>query len=162
MLPKEVIRRLLLKEVNKIPSLQQQLDLIISKIQKKYIPSAMKKEVSWESKTTMQKHVIEDVYDKYNSSYDNKYHMGGLLDIENIETKMIDDNTLRIENIRKDEESGRLVTPVVEFGKGYYTDWLDERIGARPFIYNTFEELKNGKALIALKKGLLRQGLNVK
>ena len=122
----------------------------------------MKKEVSWESQTTMQKHVVEDVYDKYDSQYDNKYHMGGLLDIENIETKMIDDTTLRIENIRKDEESGRYVANVIETGKGYYTDWLDERIGERPFIHNTFEELKNGRAVIALKKGLLRQGLNVK
>ena len=122
----------------------------------------MKKEVSWESKTTMQKHVVEDVYDKYDSQYDNQYHMGGLLDIENIETKMIDDTTLRIENIRKDEETNRLVAPVVEYGKGYYTDWLDERIGSRPFVEQTADELRNGKAKDALKLGLLRQGIDCK
>jgi len=110
----------------------------------------------------MQKHVVSDVYDQYNSQYENQYHMGGLLDIENIETKMIDDNTLRIENIRKDEESGRLVAPVIEYSRGYWTEELDQRIGKRPFIHNTFEELKNGRALIALKKGLLRQGVNCK
>ena len=110
----------------------------------------------------MQKHVIEDVYNKYDSQYDNQYHMGGLLDIENIETKMIDDNTLRIENIRKDEESGRLVTPIITTGKGYYTDWLDERIGARDFITTTADELRNGKVRDALKRGLIREGLNVK
>ena len=122
----------------------------------------MKKEVSWESQTTMQKHVVEDVYDKYDSQYDNKYHMGGLLDIENIETKMIDDNTLRIENIRRDEDTGRYVAKVVETGKGYYTDWLDDLIGERPFVKQTADELRNGKARDALKRGLIREGLNVK
>jgi len=122
----------------------------------------MKKEVSWESQTTMQKHVVEDVYDKYDSQYDNKYHMGGLLDIENIETKMIDDTTLRIENIRKDEDTGRYVAKVVETGKGYYTDWLDDLIGERPFVKQTADELRNGKARDALKRGLIREGLNVK
>jgi len=122
----------------------------------------MKKEVSWESQTTMQKHVVEDVYDKYDSQYDNKYHMGGLLDIENIETKMIDDTTLRIENIRKDEDTGRYVAKVVETGKGYYTDWLDDLIGERPFVKQTADELRNGKARDALKLGLIREGLNVK
>ena len=145
-----------------MPSLADQLKLIEQKLKTKYIPSAMKKEVSWESQTTMQKHVVSDVYDVYDSQDENKYHMGGLLDIENIETKMIDNNTLRIENIRKDEESGRLVAPVIETGKGYYHDWLDERIGKREFVKETANELRNGKAKDALKKGLLRQGLNVK
>jgi len=86
--------------------------------------------------------------------------MGGLLDRENIETKMIDDNTLRIENIRRDEESNRLVAPIIESGKGYYTDWLDERIGKRPFMEESAKELKSGVAKNALIKGLRRQGVN--
>jgi len=46
-----------------LPSLADQLKLIEQKLKTKYIPSAMKKEVSWESQTTMQKHVVSDVYD---------------------------------------------------------------------------------------------------
>jgi len=143
-------------------NLQQQLKQIEAKLKSKYIPSAMQTEVAWASKTTMQKHLIEDVYNVYDSQYENKYHMGGLLDLENIETKMIDNNTLRIENIRKDEESGRLVAPVIESGIGYYNSHLDKLIGARPFVERTADELRSGVAREALRKGLIRNGLDIK
>ena len=151
---------LIVKEVNKIASLQSQLLEIEKKIQKK-IKSALEVETSWESKNVVQEKVI-DAYDMYDSSYDNKYHMGGLLDRDNIETKMINDNTLRIENIRRDEETGRLVAPIVEFSRGYYSSYLDQIIGPRPFILESYKELKNGKAKLAILKGLRRQGVDCK
>ena len=141
-------------------SLAEQLKLIEQKLQKK-IKSALEVETSWESKNVVQEKVI-DAYDMYDSQYENKYHMGGLLDRDNIETKMIDDNTLRIENIRKDEDTGRYVTPIVETGKGYWNSYLDQIIGPRPFILESYKELKNGKAKMALLKGLRRQGIDCK
>ena len=71
-------------------------------------------------------------------------------------------NTLRIENIRRDELDGRMVDKIIEYGKGYWTQTLDDIIGARPFIHNSFIDLKNGKARDALKRGLIREGLNIK
>ncbi len=122
----------------------------------------METEVAKESRGTMKKHIQNDAYSQYApTSYVRKYDQGGLIDDSNIETIMIDDNTLKVENIRKDEETGRLVTPVVEYGKGYYTDWLDKKIGPRPFVNNTFIELKNGVAKEALKEGLRKQGVDV-
>jgi len=152
----------LLKEVNKIASLADQLKNIEAQIKKK-IQSSLKKEVSETSKDIMVDKLDSVVYSQYTpTQYSRSYDDGGLADEKNIETKMIDDTTLRIENIRKDEESGRLVTPIVETGKGYYTEWLDELIGERPFIKATAEELRKGKARDALKRGLIREGLNVK
>jgi len=143
-----------------LASLAEQLKLIEQKLQKK-IKSALEVETSWESKNVVQEKVI-DAYDMYDSQYENKYHMGGLLDRDNIETKMIDDNTLRIENIRKDEDTGRYVTPIVETGKGYWNSYLDQIIGPRPFILESYKELKNGKAKMAILKGLRRQGVDCK
>ena len=144
-------------------SLQQQLNAIINKIQNTYVPSAMKKEVSQESKTVMQIATVEKVYNAYEPThYNRQFDDGGLLDRDNIETTLIGNNTLKAENIRRDEETGRLVTPIIESGKGYYTQELDDRIGARMFVEETAKELEKGKAKEALKRGLLRQGLNVK
>lgn len=144
-------------------SLQQQLNAIINKIQNTYVPSAMKKEVSQESKTVMQIATVEKVYNAYEPThYNRQFDDGGLLDRDNIETTLIGNNTLKVENIRRDEETGRLVTPIIESGKGYYTQELDDRIGARMFVEETAKELEKGKAKEALKRGLLRQGLNVK
>ena len=123
----------------------------------------MKKEVSQESKTVMQIATVEKVYNAYEPThYNRQFDDGGLLDRDNIETTLIGNNTLKVENIRRDEETGRLVTPIIESGKGYYTQELDDRIGARMFVEETAKELEKGKAKEALKRGLLRQGLNVK
>jgi len=153
---------LIVKEVNKIPSLQQQLLEIEKKIQSK-IKSAMQNELSKESKTVMQMHVVTDVYNVYEpTSYSRSYDQGGLLDRDNIETTMISNNTLKVENIRKDEETGRMVDKIVEYGKGYWTSYLDDLIGARPFIHESFKELASGKAKLAILKGLRRQGVDCK
>jgi len=162
MLLKEVILKLLLREVNKIPSLQQQLRIIENRLRSKYIKDAMKKEVSDLSRDLVVEHLVNDVYDVYHGRYQRDYDMGGLADEDNILTTMINDVTLKIEDVRRDEKTNRLVAPVVEYGYGYWTEELDDSIGKRPFIENTAKELRKGKARDALKKGLLRQGLNVK
>jgi hypothetical protein len=126
------------------------------------ISKALETTVSEEAKKTMSEHVEIDVYDRYNpTSYE---RTGALADESNIQTTMINDNTLEIENVRKDEETGRLVAPVIESGKGYewgYNRNLNEVIGERPFIQETAKDLASGKALAALAEGLKKQGLDV-
>jgi hypothetical protein len=109
---------------------------------------------------TMSDHVMSDVYSKYEPS---EYQRSGNL-YKDISTQMENDNTLVIENVAEDEETGRKYAGVVNDGVGY--TWEDSRIYnmqpfPRPFIDNTAKELAGGKAKQALAEGLREQGLNV-
>jgi hypothetical protein len=124
------------------------------------INSALRNEVADTARDTMQEHVMSDVYDKYTPT---QYVRTGDL-YKDIVTQMVDDNTVSIENVTRDEETGRLVAPVVESGQGY--TWKDSRIYnmqpfPRPFVENTAKDLADGKAKIALAQGLKRQGLDI-
>jgi hypothetical protein len=124
------------------------------------INNALRTEVADESRSVMQEHVMSDVYDKYTPT---QYVRTGEL-YSNILTQMVDDNTLSIEDTRRDEETGRLIAPIIESGVGY--TWKDSRIYAmqpfpRPFVENTAKDLENGKAKQALAQGLKRQGLDI-
>ena len=143
-------------------SLAQQLRIIENRLRSKYVKNAMQKEVSEESRDLTVEHLVNDVYDAYKSQYDRQYDMGGLADEDNILTTMINDVTLKIEDVRRDEKTNRLVAPIVEYSKGYWSEELDDTIGKRPFIENTAKELRNGKARNALLRGLKRQGVNCK
>ena len=145
-----------------MPSLQHQLRIIENRLRTKYVKDAMKKEVSEMSRDLVVEYLVDDVYDAYQSQYDRKYDQGGLADEDNILTTMVNDVTLKIEDIRRDEKTGRLVAPIVEYGKGYWSEELDDAIGERPFIENTAKKLRNGKARNALLRGLKRQGVNCK
>jgi len=128
-----------------LASLAQQLRIIENRLRSKYVKNAMQKEVSEESRDLTVEHLVNDVYDAYKSQYDRQYDMGGLADEDNILTTMINDVTLKIEDVR-----------------GYWSEELDDTIGKRPFIENTAKELRNGKARNALLRGLKRQGVNCK
>jgi hypothetical protein len=128
------------------------------------INNALRTEVADEARSVMQEHVMSDVYDKYTPSPPPEGYVrtGNLY--KDILTQMIDDNTLSIEDLAKDEETGRLVAPIIESGVGY--TWKDSRIYnmqpfPRPFVENTAKDLENGKAKLALAMGLKRQGLTV-
>jgi hypothetical protein len=124
------------------------------------INSALRNEVADTARDTMQEHVMSDVYDKYQPS---QYVRTGDL-YKDIVTQMVDDNTISIEDLARDEETGRLIAPVVESGVGY--TWKDSRIYQmqpfeRPFVKETAKDLENGKAKVALAQGLKRQGLDI-
>ena len=151
-----------------LASLEQQLLEIQRKLQSK-INSALKNEVSTTSRETLKKHIQTDVYDQYTSQaaepYIRRYDQGGLLDDENIETVMIDDNTLMIENTTTNDKFRKYIPEIIESGTGY--TWINSEIYRnqpypRPFVERTFEELASGVAREALKKGLIRQGVNIK
>lgn len=129
------------------------------------INNAMNQEVSDQARKTMKEQIIEEVYDRYTPSPSGYKRTGGLHQDKNIETTMENDNTLVVRNIRRDEDSGRLIAPVIESGIGY--EWEKSKIYnmqpfPRPFNTETLRELdEKGLAKDALAKGLKRQGLDV-
>lgn len=137
----------------------------LEKYAQKAITNAMKKEVSNVARSTLKEHIVEDVYDEYTPSGRNPYERtGGLLQDSNIETKMVDDNTLSVRSTR--EEDGRDIAAVIEYGYPY--TWEDSQIYKmqpfpRPFHALAAKELEEKElAKKALKKGLERQGIDVK
>ncbi|MFK7678827.1 hypothetical protein ACI3ER_12355 [Bacillus sp. Wb] len=122
----------------------------------KRIKKVMSKQVKNMAKSTMQDHIIEDAYNAYTPE---QYQRTGQL-LKDIDTKMVDDNTISIESVRKDGTKD--VSEIVETGKGYSTPELDAKIGARPFTERTVNELASGKFKQTLKDGLQSEGLNIK
>jgi hypothetical protein len=129
------------------------------------IRNALDTNVAETAKETMQLHIQRDVYAAYTPySTDGKtpyYERTGQL-LQDVEHSMLNNNTLVIENTRS--ENGRDIVKVIEEGKNYewgYKRNLDEEIGKRPFVHNTFVELSKGLAKESLKEGLRRQGISV-
>ena len=98
--------------------------------------------------------IDREVYQQYTpKSYKRTYE---LKDPINVESKMINDLTLSLKNIRSDGD--RYVAKIVETGIGYYTSELDEIIGARPFHEKTKEELEDNKRHVkAMREGLKKR-----
>lgn len=137
--------------------LKSQLKLIEKQLNKK-IRETLRNEVKDTVVKTMQKHIQEDVYDAYTpQSYERTYQ---LISEDNIISNTLDDNTLLTYNDRRDGDT--YIPKIIEAGKGYYNENLDRRIGARPFIKNTKEDLESsGKAVDAMKDGLKKRGIKV-
>jgi hypothetical protein len=134
----------------------------ISKFLNQKIKIALEQDVKKEAIKTMQREVVETVYDQYVPT--EYQRTGGLYQERNIKGTMISENTLEIENVRKDEKTGRYVAPIVEEGTGY--TWKGSEIYEmqpfpRPFVEETAKALDNGLAKDALRKGLKNQGLDV-
>lgn len=137
-------------------------------LQKK-IDTVLMNEVADVTTKTMIERIDKDVYDAYTpynlSGTDHHYKRTYELKNEgNIIRFLMKNGVLAIENIR--QENGRDIVEVIEYGRGYnwgYRRNLDDEIGARPFIHNTRQELlKTGKHIDAMRKGLMKLGLDVK
>lgn len=125
----------------------------------KQINDAMKNEVSKVARNTLKENVVTEVYEEYTPT--TYQRTGGLLQDENIETVMVDENTLSVRSTR--HEGNRDIAEVIETGENYSYPGLDEIIGARPFHAETARELdEKGLAKKALVEGLNRQGLKTK
>ena len=108
---------------------------------------------------------VYEPYTPYNlSGTDHHYHRTyQLKDPSNIDTHMVNGNTLSIRSTRS--ENGRDIAGILESGNGY--DWgknsgyvrdLDEEIGARPLHKETGNELqRTGRHIKAMKKGLKKR-----
>lgn len=120
----------------------------------KAITEAMENEVKAGAIKCGEDHVETDVYDAYISDAENPYSRTGLLK-ESFKGEMLDNSTLEITNTRTDGD--RNVVEVVEYGRGYYSNEMDEKIGARRFMMNTQEDLELGKARELLTEGLKKR-----
>ena len=141
-----------MKTVNSIKDLEKEIQ--------KRIAQAMKSEVAPLSRKVMKEKIEEEVYSVYTPKlYERRGENGGLLDDENIVTEMIDDSTLKVQNIRSDGD--RYVAEIVESGHGYEYEF--EYAGTpRPFTKETAEHFRDtNEHVYALYKGLKKTGLNV-
>ncbi len=117
------------------------------------ITESLKDEVSTEVVKAMTEDggAVDWAYSKYVPlSYE---RTGELKNPNNVESKMIDANTLAVRNVRRD--GNRNVAVVVEYGQGYYNTALDRAIGPRPFHRETENILLgSGRHIDAMKEGL--------
>lgn len=126
------------------------------------IKEAMKTSVAEVSLDTLNKHVMSDVYNEYKSKAKNPYERTYQL-LEDMEAKMIDENTLMVRSTR--EEDGRDIAEVIETGKNYQWEYSEiyRTEQERPFHAEAKKELEEqGLARDALIKGLQKQGFKVK
>ena len=128
----------------------------LAKLLNKKISKSLSQDVERVARNTLKEHIVSDVYDPYDSSYD---RTGGLLQDRNIDSKMENDNTLSIRSTR--HENGNDIAEIIETGVGYSYGGLDDIIGPRPFHEETYKELANGLAKKALADGLKKQGVDV-
>ena len=133
------------------------LDELMKYIQQQ-ITSSLEDDVAKDSIELMKQHIQEDVYNAYTPystdgitpHYERTYKL-----LNSNESEMLDENTLMLTNTR--HEGDRDIVAVIESGQGYgwgYTRDLDEEIGARPFMKNTKDDLKDGKLREYMKKAL--------
>ena len=120
----------------------------------------MEKEVADKATELMQENIDTEVYAAYTPMSDNS-RTGKLR--ESVETGMQSNDTLVVYNSRMDtgfKGEIRDVVGVIETGKGYnYGGNLDERIGARPFVQATKDDLKNGEFRKSLADGFKARGI---
>lgn len=124
------------------------LDSLYAYLENVAIPEALSTTVAEVAIDTGVQHTQSDVYDAYTpTQYDRSFDL-----IKSWRSQLISNNTLEITNTRS--EGTRDIVSVIEFGKGYWTQALDNLIGARPFMENTRDQLASGLAVKAMQEGL--------
>lgn len=135
---------------------------------RKQVTDSLKTDVAEKSKELLKEKKQEVVYDAYTPystdgktpHYERTYQL-----LNSNESQMLDENTLEITSPRgTDSKTGVDIAYSVEKGNytwGYTRD-LNEEIGARPFMEETSNELRKGKAKEYMKKALQDRGFNVK
>lgn len=155
--------------VNSLKELEKELQ--------KRIDIALLNDVYETVRDVMVDHIIEDVYEKYESRYyERRYNDDGLLDPENIIAATLK-GELAIQNVTlgtdtfykknnryyTSQNANKYITPVIETGIGYDVDSWEYYGIPRPFMQNTHDDLeKNHYHTHSLKIGLQKQGLEVK
>ena len=124
------------------------------------IQKSMEGVVADTAKAALRQAVKERVYDVYSpQEYIRHEDNGGLSDVRNMEARYDKATmTLEVEDVRRDEDTNRLVAPVVESGRGY--NYFSP--GPRPF--HAYAEQMMGQGLFesALNEGLREAGMDAK
>lgn len=153
---------------------------------KKRIQNVLVNEVSDVAKDNMQEHIVSDVYNKYDPViYARRMNNGGLLDRNNIVSDLKGDLKLSVKNvtlgdkyysIREYSKSGgytskpmisqnynKPIAEVIETGQGYDVKGWEYYGVPRPFMRNTYEDLRDNHCITtAMKNGLKRQGIKIR
>jgi len=151
-----------------MPKNFKNMDALARYLRKK-VSSSLENEVAAVAKSLMHAHVEKDVSSEYTPlMYERRGSLhGGLGDIDNMETTLLDDTTLMLINntppnhkYRHSALRGWSVAKAVELGEHYQFSCPP---GPRPFTHKTAVDLyRNKQHITALKAGLRRQGLNIK
>jgi len=161
---------MIVKEVNKIASLQQQLLKIQLHIQKQ-INDSLKKEVSTMVKEKIQKHVASDVYAVYPNPIEyerRQFENGSLGDIKQMESTLIDDGVLKVQDIADFNHEfasmygrgygGVDLSKSLSFNIEYGYGTLDQPWNKpRQFIKGTREDIKDSNSHVETMKNALRR-----
>jgi hypothetical protein len=147
---------------------QKELEVMLLK----YVTKAMKDTVAPAIKEMESANVDEFVYNVYEPKvYERRMDNGGLSDINNMSDNItisgnsisltVDNNTMTNTDFMPRNGTPHLIAGEVEFGYGYdyggYGQAFEEE---RPYIRETINELKYGKAKKLLQEGLKKQGIN--
>ena len=128
------------------------------------IGRVMENDVAVIVRVAMANAVETEVYDAYTPvAYWRRGDYGGLIDQspENMVAEYDPENMLlTVQNMNRDDDTGRLVAPVVESGKGYQYRWSGQK--PRPF-HNVAQKnvVEDGWFEGALLSGLRTEGFNV-
>jgi hypothetical protein len=134
------------------------------------INESLVKDVAPVVEETMQAEVQNTVYSVYQPKmYDRRLNDGGLLDMGNYHSKLIEDGTVAITNdtpineIYGGDDSMSLTEQIIE-GKGYiYGDGTEPYAQPRDFMEAAREDLRQTNAHVeALKAGLSKRGYEIK
>lgn len=136
----------------------------------------LQNEVAETVKQEMSETIKEETYNAYSpKSYQRREDDGGLSDVRNMQTAIVNANTIGIKNETKgnaayaDARDGYdpgNIDEIIVYGSGYR--WTDSEIYKtqpfpRDFYSGTVSRLnQNGNHIKALADGLRKQGLNVK
>ena len=134
-----------------VDSLQELERLLTQDINK-----TLRDEVEKVARHTLKENVIEEVYNKYDPKVYER--TGGLIQDSNISSQIESVDTLVVHSTREDD--GRDIGKIIETGDGY--QFNSEISGVpRPFHKITADELREGKAEDAMRRGLKKLGHDV-
>jgi len=122
----------------------------------KQITESLQIDVALEGRHLMREKIQTEVYETYSPlDYIRSYET-----INSVITTPIGDDTIELRDTRRGD-NGENIPYILEYGKGY--TWgtnLDERIGPRPFMEETYKVLAEGKLRLFMKIALKNRGIN--
>ena len=128
-----------------------ELESYLSKI----VSESLQIDVALESRHLLREHIQTDVYEAY-TPFD---YIRTFETINSVITTPIGDDTIELTDTRRGDNDEN-IPYILEYGKGYsWGNNLDERIGPRPFMAETYKALAEGKVRLFMKIALKKRGI---
>jgi|SRR3972149_9486980 len=122
----------------------------------KQISDSLQKDVALESRHLMREKIQTEVYEAYTPTH----YIRSYETINSVKTNPVGNDAIELKDTRRGE-SGEDIPYIIEYGRGY--QWgtnLDEKIGPRPFMRETYKALAEGRARLFMKMALKKRGIN--